>query len=167
VRVPDDAALLPGVTIRARAQWVVCESVCLFGGEELELTLPVARSAEPSPDEPRIRSALADVPRPITRARDSSTAELVGRRLTLRSPGAASIAFFPGPDCSAPVDPVAGTRRDADVLGLDLEPDEDGQVRASGVLEATDPAGTRRVHWVELPDPDLAIDPDRAVAGRP
>jgi thiol:disulfide interchange protein/DsbC/DsbD-like thiol-disulfide interchange protein len=49
VQVP--AGLAPGaqVTIGLRADWLICEEICIPDGADLELTLPVAAAAAPDP----------------------------------------------------------------------------------------------------------------------
>lgn len=47
--VPDDLPVGGRVTLRARADWLVCKEICLPGGADLELTLPVAPESSADP----------------------------------------------------------------------------------------------------------------------
>ncbi len=66
VEISAPASLKPGetVTLRAKADWLMCEDVCMPGGADLELAMPV--SAEPPAVTPTLTSAYADLPRPLT-----------------------------------------------------------------------------------------------------
>lgn len=71
---PDD--LLPGqsLTLRVKAEWLMCKEVCIPGEASLELTLPVAndsaalatlQASSPPPDTRALQSTLASLPRPL------------------------------------------------------------------------------------------------------
>lgn len=66
LRAPADAKPGQAVTLRAVANFLVCEEICIPEDANLELTLPV--TAGPAPDDatwgPRIERALAEAPRP-------------------------------------------------------------------------------------------------------
>jgi len=56
------------VTLRAKADWLMCEDVCMPGMADLELTLPVS-AGTPEPDMKFARlfnNAFADLPKPLT-----------------------------------------------------------------------------------------------------
>ncbi len=58
------AALPPGpnVTLEARASWLACEKTCVPGNAALTLALPIAATAEPSPDAAPIAAVRAELP---------------------------------------------------------------------------------------------------------
>jgi thiol:disulfide interchange protein DsbD len=102
VTVPADADPGETVTLRARADWLVCKDVCEPGGAELELTLPVA---EPSaaPAESGWASLFAEARNRFPQ-RDTSTritAEAVDGRYELSvaaeslGPNVEAARFFP------------------------------------------------------------------------
>jgi len=45
---PPAAISAPEITIAAKSSWLVCEAICIPGKAEVQLTLPVAASAEPA-----------------------------------------------------------------------------------------------------------------------
>jgi thiol:disulfide interchange protein/DsbC/DsbD-like thiol-disulfide interchange protein len=45
---PPAAIDAPGITIPAKSSWLVCEAICIPGKADVQLTLPVAASAEPA-----------------------------------------------------------------------------------------------------------------------
>jgi thiol:disulfide interchange protein/DsbC/DsbD-like thiol-disulfide interchange protein len=100
VSVPASAA--PGGTARlaAHASWLVCSDVCIPGGADVALELPVraAGSARPGPDAGAIARALTLVPG--RRELASASAQVQGTRATLHYEADASNApraleFFP------------------------------------------------------------------------
>jgi thiol:disulfide interchange protein DsbD len=54
------------VTVKARADWLVCKETCIPEGADLALTLPVANKAEPDPRWGKpLAEARASLPRPL------------------------------------------------------------------------------------------------------
>jgi thiol:disulfide interchange protein len=93
------ADLAPGtVTLRAAANWLVCEAICVPGSAKLELTLPFAGSAEPANEElfAQFRAALpSEKPPPFTLTWKSGTA---ATELTVSGLGSATaVDVFPLP----------------------------------------------------------------------
>ncbi len=66
VELAAPASLKPGetVTLRAKADWLMCEDVCMPGMADVELSLPV--SLEPKSTNPALAQAYADRPQPLT-----------------------------------------------------------------------------------------------------
>jgi thiol:disulfide interchange protein DsbD len=97
VEITPPADLVPGtdVTLRARAEWLMCKDVCMPGEARLELTLPV-RAGPPAPDTTiarRFNVAHDDLPQPlrgwtIQATRDAGT-------ITVRLTPAAGNRFIP------------------------------------------------------------------------
>ncbi len=100
------AGLKPGetVTLKAKAEWLMCNTDCVPGDATLSLTLPVSATApvpDPAPDSMAVASASAALPRPVEGWQVEATR--TGKTITLRltppagvSPPAASPApwFF-------------------------------------------------------------------------
>jgi thiol:disulfide interchange protein DsbD len=61
--VPKDAA--GAMTLKARADWLVCKESCIPESAELQLQLPVQAAQTPSPNAPRFAAARAALPRPV------------------------------------------------------------------------------------------------------
>ncbi|MFZ5497142.1 MAG: protein-disulfide reductase DsbD family protein [Verrucomicrobiota bacterium] len=86
VEITPPANLAPGtdVTLRARADWLMCKEVCMPGDARLELTLPV-KSEPPAPNMSVARlftNAHAALPRPL--AGWTVTAARAGAAFTVR-----------------------------------------------------------------------------------
>ena len=97
VEITAPANLTPGetVTLRAQADWLMCEDVCMPGDAALELTLPVT-AEKPAPNLAVARlfnHALARLPKPITGWEVS--AARAGDQLTVRVQPAAGTTFRP------------------------------------------------------------------------
>ncbi len=92
VDLPPDGS----TQISARADWLICEAVCIPDGADLTLTLPVRTEAQPSRRAAQVAGARALVPRPI--ALDAATATIEGNRIRLAfkpQANVASLEFFP------------------------------------------------------------------------
>jgi thiol:disulfide interchange protein/DsbC/DsbD-like thiol-disulfide interchange protein len=66
VTLTPPAELAPGssVTLKAAAEWLMCEEVCMPGDAKVSLTLPVAASASPDPTMgARLAAVFANLPR--------------------------------------------------------------------------------------------------------
>ena len=66
VEISAPASLKPGedVTLRAKADWLMCDDVCMPGGADLELTLPVG--AETPALNASLAQAYTALPKPLT-----------------------------------------------------------------------------------------------------
>lgn len=92
---PSDLAPGTDVTLRARAEWLMCKDVCMPGDANVELTLPVKAGA-PGPNMAVARlfnNARADLPQPLQGW--SVTATRAGPALTLRLTPAAGTTHRP------------------------------------------------------------------------
>jgi thiol:disulfide interchange protein/DsbC/DsbD-like thiol-disulfide interchange protein len=92
------AAVSENTTLRAKADWLVCENICIPGGAELELTLPVAASASPANPSlfEEFRSQIpseSPPPYPLTWSRNGNALRLEVANL----PEGVSISLFPLP----------------------------------------------------------------------
>jgi thiol:disulfide interchange protein DsbD len=98
VQLMPPADLAPGQTIelRARADWLICADVCIPGGADLTLSLPVRAQAQPSRHAALFAATRAQIPQPGTLAQARATIEQDRIRLAF-APAAAprELVFFP------------------------------------------------------------------------
>ena len=100
IAAPADAQPGASVTLRAKAEWLMCKESCVPGGVELSLTLPVAAEAAPDPQwAARIAAARESLPQPTDRL--AARAYRNGRELRIRvgprngvAPVARDVAFL-------------------------------------------------------------------------
>ena len=178
VSVPADVAPGQTLSIRARADWLICKDVCIPGGADLQLSLPVRPEAAASRHAALFASARVQVPRPASLAGASATIE--GDRIRLAFEPAAPIRhleFFPLEESR--VEPAAAqtlrSEGGASVLFLKAaQPVAADFSRLRGVLVANGgPAASDRGGWageIDLPlvagvVPVVAAAPDGAAAG--
>ncbi len=159
ITVPADAAVGQTVQLKARADWLICKEVCIPGGADLQLALPVKAAASPSGFAPLFASTRAQVPQPTTLAAASATID--GGRIRLAFKPAAplrQLEFFPIEE--ARIEPAAAQtlRDDAEGAALYLtsvQPVAAEFARLKGVLVANGgPAAADRGGWageVDLP----------------
>jgi thiol:disulfide interchange protein DsbD len=138
--VPADVAPGQTVQLKARADWLICKEVCIPGGADLQLTLPVRAEAAPSAIAPLFASTRAQVPQPTTL--DAASATIDGARVRLAFKPAAplrQLEFFPIEE--ARIEPAAAQalRAEADGTALYLtaaQPVAAEFARLKGVLVA-------------------------------
>ncbi|MCU0949779.1 MAG: thioredoxin family protein [Burkholderiaceae bacterium] len=93
---PADLAAGQTLQIAARADWLICADVCIPGGADLTLSLPVRDSAGPSSHVALFAATRAQIPQPLTLSSPSATIE--GNRIRLAfapSAAPADLQFFP------------------------------------------------------------------------
>lgn len=139
------------LTIKMRGQWLVCETLCIIESADLSLTIP-AREAGSVGSAAKETAALfaqarSRVPQRIT---DTSPvrAKLKDGTLTLESPGATRLAFYPHEDSREPRDLLARGEAEGERLTLDFR---EGDEPVLGVVEVWSAPGRSRVFSVELP----------------
>ena len=141
LRAPAGAAPGTAVPVKAKADWLVCEEICIPESAELELALPVAASPAPAPAlAARFEAARASLPVPSPFA---ATLEpgADGHRLRVAAPGLQEgrlkdAYFFPESWSLTDVAAPQTLTLDAGGLTLALKPGSappDGPVK--GVLE--------------------------------
>src|SRR4051794_9279024 len=168
---PQTSDLAPGRTapIRAQATWLACADICIPGGAELALAMPVAAAPSgPDPAQASLFTASRDrLPRPAGFATSGAAS---GADLTLRIP-AAALAGLPDPTVSFfPTEPnlieaAAEPRALKSSDGLDLllkratGPNAVATLPPSidGVLALRAVDGTERSYAVSAPVSALAI----------
>jgi len=127
VQVPATAQ--PGGTARfaAHADWLVCSDLCIPGGADLTLALPVrgAGQVHPGPDAGAFAATRLQVPAALalTGARASATAARVRLEFSAPRPVRHALAFFPleGGRIVAAAEQVLGNGA-GDRVRLDLQP---------------------------------------------
>ncbi|HCM84292.1 MAG TPA: protein-disulfide reductase DsbD family protein [Alphaproteobacteria bacterium] len=96
ITLPDNLPLGTDVTIKLRADWLVCADICIPEGADLSITLPVDNINDFTKYGPQFKSARAQQPQEFL---DSQTASLQDNSLELRLTGAwdgfQSAQFFP------------------------------------------------------------------------
>ncbi|HXF47049.1 MAG TPA: protein-disulfide reductase DsbD domain-containing protein, partial [Burkholderiaceae bacterium] len=84
------------VTLAARADWLICKDVCIPGGADVKLTLPVRDTASPSRRAAQFAAMRALVPQPMELAGAAAVIEDNRIRLSFAPRGAATrFEFFP------------------------------------------------------------------------
>ncbi|MBS0320000.1 MAG: thioredoxin family protein [Proteobacteria bacterium] len=164
VHVTVPASAVPGsdVTLKARADWLVCRDTCIPEGADLTLTLPVAPSAT---DDPKwgapIAAALAAVPKPLSgwtaRAEGEGQAIRLVLTRTAASPGPDAVGdlrFFPDDD--GRIEPsgkqVQAQARDGYVVTLPVAYSLAPNVqRLAGLVTASDGIGGARAATIDVP----------------
>jgi len=159
VQLTVPAALSPGqsVQLRARADWLICREVCIPGGADLQLALPVRAAAAPSRDSALFASTRALVPQPA--ALEAAAATIEGGRIRVVYKPASPVQkleFFPLEE--ARIEPAAAQtmRAEADGMALYLtaaQPVVAEFTRLKGVLVANGgPAAADRGGWAGVID---------------
>lgn len=99
VQVP--ATAVPGTTVRfaVRADWLVCSDICVPGGADLALSLPVRTAASllPTPDASEFTATRARIPtlRPLPGLRATWDGTRIRVRFDGTGPVPANLRFFP------------------------------------------------------------------------
>lgn len=118
--------LAPGgsVEFAARADWLICKDVCIPGGADLKLALPVRETAGPSRRAAQFAATRSRIPQPVALEAASATIEDGRIRLAFKPRGSnaspSSIEFFPLEQ--ARIEPAAQQilRREGDLATLYL-----------------------------------------------
>jgi len=93
---PADLASGQTVELRARADWLICADVCIPGGADLSLALPVRAQAAPSRHSALFAATRAQLPQPGALAQASATIEQARIRLAFAPTSAPrELVFFP------------------------------------------------------------------------
>lgn len=163
VTVPAEAT--PGESVRfaARLDWLECADVCVPGGADVELTLPVAASDGPAPertpDATRFDESRVRLPVPVSEGSSDVRMKWDGARLNLVARAAATVTFYPRSDSAAMTDPVREGTAQGSSLTIEFERPSPGSGKpavASGILEATFHGGRKPAFWeIRTPIPPL------------
>jgi len=140
LKAPPDAGPESQVRLAAKASWVICDAdVCLFGGDEASITLPVGSPAA-APARTKHAKQFAEtrrrVPRPLPEDGSAGVSHhWHGLTLHLQVPGARALAFYPAEDCVAPVNAIKDGEAAGPGLRIRFDPEGLGGDRVRGVLE--------------------------------
>jgi DsbC/DsbD-like thiol-disulfide interchange protein/cytochrome c biogenesis protein CcdA len=164
-------ALGGGVTLSARADWLVCKETCIPEGADLVLTLPVAASSGPdSRWGAAIAAAKRALPQPLARWKASAEGKGKTVALKLEPPSGAAdpgeVRFFPyATDRVEPSAPQTMSREgNAYVLALQVANTFSGNFgRAAGVITATNGFGDE----ARAATIDVALDGSVAAGPKP
>jgi thiol:disulfide interchange protein/DsbC/DsbD-like thiol-disulfide interchange protein len=174
--ITPPAQLPPGdVTLKAKADWLVCASICVPGSKQLDVTLPTGGTAQPA-NADIFAKYRALVPKPyseaaakfgVTRAVESN--DLVFRLIGLHPKQPADVGFFPLPPDDVQVGhPVIGDATDLNnserlSIRLPIIAGITGAGKVDGVLVVG--AGSQRTGWTLSASqlPPLAGAPGPAV----
>ena len=93
---PATAVAGSSVLLKARADWLICKDVCIPGGADLQLILPVRDAAAPSRHAALFEATQARTPRPVSLDAASATFEDDRIRIAFRPQAAVErLEFFP------------------------------------------------------------------------
>jgi thiol:disulfide interchange protein len=117
--VPAHLTAGQSVQLKARADWLICKDVCIPGGADLQLALPVRSAAAPSRHAALFASTRAQIPRAATLEAASATIES-GRIRLVYKPAAPvrRMEFFPLQE--ARIEPAAAQTLRAEDQGTAL-----------------------------------------------
>ena len=96
VTVPDGIAARQTVLLKARADWLICKDVCIPGGADVQLVLPVRTEAAPSRHAALFAATRALIPQPLSLPQATATLGDGRIRLALKPEAPLrSLEFFP------------------------------------------------------------------------
>jgi len=159
VRIEVPATVKSGQTVQlaARADWLICKEVCIPGGADLQLTLPVRAESAPSRHAALFAATRARIPQPMVLNAASATIESNRIRLVHASPSTVEqLEFFPLEESRIEPAAVQTLRAEADGTALYLtaaQPVAADFKRLKGVLVANGgPAAADRGGWAGVID---------------
>lgn len=158
VTITPPADLKPGetITLKAKAEWLMCKEVCKPGSADLSLTLPI--SADKPKNNDATRAAFAAIPTPapadgftLTATRSAKTISLSiagARAASLKNPHAFTSDALVQYDLPQP----AKTSGDQITLTLPVSPSYDGKgEKLTGVLAYTNDSNATRGLILDVP----------------
>ncbi len=96
VSVPAQVPAGPMLQLAARADWLICKDVCIPGGADLTLALPVRSEAGPSRHAALFAATRAQIPQPLTLEQATATIEVARIRFAHKTTGELrQLEFFP------------------------------------------------------------------------
>ena len=171
--VPAQAVVGQTVRLQARADWLICKDVCIPGGADLQLELPVRGATAPSRQAALFAGTRAQIPQLLELAGATATIEADRVRLAFRPLSTPQqLVFFPLEE--GRIEPAAAQtlRVEGDGAALYLtaaQPVAADFERLRGVLVAEGgPAAAARGGWagvIELPLLAGTVAPVTAAAG--
>ena len=108
--------------LRGRADWLVCREVCIPGGADLQLTVPVRSEVQTTRWAASIALARSKVPKPVQLAQAQATVELPRVRLAFQPDGdVRKLEFFPLDEARIEAAAPQHLRREGDAQALYLQ----------------------------------------------
>jgi thiol:disulfide interchange protein DsbD len=172
VDVPASVPAGQSVSLKARADWLICKDVCIPGGADLQLALPVRAEAAPSRHAALFAATRAQIPQPVSLEAASATIEQGRIRLAYRPTAAVQrLEFFPLEESRIEPAAAQALRAEADANALYLtaaQPVAAEFTRLKGVLVADGgPAAADRGGWAGIVDLPLVAGTVAQVAAAP
>jgi thiol:disulfide interchange protein DsbD len=163
---PVDARAGGQVVLKATAHWLMCDTECVPGEQDVSLTLPV--SADPPVLDESVRAAIGKMPMPRSAADWKLAASVDSHAVTLHLVAPSEVSdlhFFPEDQFIAYKQPqTVASRGDRALLKMALDADEPvpADARLRGVLAYTDAQGG--YHGVDVDVPFVAAAAAAATA---
>lgn len=164
VEVPPDAAVGSSVTFNFKLDWLVCKEACILEQASVQLTLPVAASAQPGPQALRFAKTRATAPIRPPEGMEAAPPVTVSWANPLapeiRFPDARVLEFYPSAESSRPTNLSADGRVEGASIRIRIDPPEQpGQaflegvlrVEGAGVASPQEPGAT--YYWVSSRSP--------------
>jgi thiol:disulfide interchange protein DsbD len=153
------ATATPGqtITIRGKAEWLVCKEACVFEDGAFEQSIAIIRPEVSSPapasnlNQTLIKRSLERMPAKALPA--GAAASWNNGEPTLRIPGATRVEFYPAADCIDLVNPAATTAASRDTLRLKAGTPSEDRRNLRGILafrSDTNPASPLKTAWIDL-----------------
>lgn len=152
---PANAAAGSTIALKATARWLMCDTICIPGKQDVSLSLPV--SAKPTAPDASVAEAIAAMPMPQSAADWKLAASKNTTEVTLHvaAPDAVSdLHFYPEEKFIAYKQPqTVASRGQRAMLKIAMDPEEivPADERLRGVLAYTDGNGAYRGVKVDLP----------------
>ncbi|MBX3376831.1 MAG: hypothetical protein KF678_07495 [Phycisphaeraceae bacterium] len=138
VEVPGSVAPGERVEFKASPEWLVCHDVCLPGGADVKLTLPVVDQDEGAPasdDAGLFAKARLRLPKPLPKDNVPVVINVAEGKVSIQAVGAAELAYYPGLNGVVYPSLIKEGQRKGDKLVLSFRKGTDGASRLKGVLE--------------------------------
>jgi thiol:disulfide interchange protein/DsbC/DsbD-like thiol-disulfide interchange protein len=172
IRVPSDLPVGGKVTLAGKAEWLECKDVCIPGGSDIALTLPVKAAAGPSAFAGLFDAARNRVPQPLAGLSGQGTIDGTRVKLSFALPAgktASKLEFFPAEEGRIEAAAPQVLKREGDAVELYLtaaQPVKADAKAIKGVLVANGgPGAGGWVGSVDLPLVAGAVAPVAASDG--
>lgn len=151
LHIPDDAAPAQQVEISCKAQWLVCDEMCLSESATLETTVRVVAGGDKSDNRlpERFRRAFDALPRPLGPDAPVSAEVTDAGALILKASQSGELIFSPGQDGRAPRDILDGCVSDSGELAVIFR-DKDARP-IEGVVTLRTDSGTVQHFAIRFP----------------
>jgi DsbC/DsbD-like thiol-disulfide interchange protein len=159
VEVPAGAS--GKVELTGTSEWLVCKQACLPGFADLNLSLPIASQATPSPDAALFAAARERLPKELPKDNPPISWTLDNDVYQITAKGAREVSFYPAADCVKLANPLKDATTKNGTLRLRLA-DMSLGARLKGVIEIKPEGKDKpRIYAIDLPIADAAALPPR------